>query len=170
MDLCGGVSIRLIPAYAGSTGKNLQVFFPLPAHPRIRGEHQYGASSFQTRCGSSPHTRGARDFAQYYQNLLRLIPAYAGSTEVAGRHLSRKPAHPRIRGEHRSEQLKLLFIIGSSPHTRGARAFLSPGRRSVRLIPAYAGSTRLRTFTLCRVPAHPRIRGEHVADWGRVGR
>ena len=50
---------------------------------------------------------------------------------------------------------------GSSPHTRGARA--RGGRRASRgrIIPAYAGSTRLYANDVRLVQDHPRIRGEH---------
>ena len=49
--------------------------------------------------------------------------------------------HPRIRGEHDLDR----------PRT---------GRKT-RIIPAYAGSTRLRAFADTRRRDHPRIRGEH---------
>ena len=52
--------------------------------------------------------------------------------------------HPRIRGEHAEPILPSSDLNGSSPHTRGApsdRGYLICG---VRIIPAYAGSTRSR--------------------------
>ena len=51
--------------------------------------------------------------------------------------------------------------VGSSPHTRGApRSILNP-MSGGRIIPAYAGSTRV-SLGLCRsLEDHPRIRGEH---------
>ena len=91
-----------------------------------------------------------------------IIPAYAGST---GRRTARsrpKSDHPRIRGEHFTRRSKITLIVGSSPHTRGAR-FLDKGSQFVyRIIPAYAGSTlgSLPSGTAC--PDHPRIRGEHL--------
>ena len=133
--------IRIIPAYAGSTG-------PPPAetqrrlhHPRIRGEHDFARSKTSRRDQSSPHTRGARlrplkDFAPR-----PIIPAYAGSTP-------RQPA-PRPQGR------------GSSPHTRGAPqpvASVTPRRG---IIPAYAGSTEEETKDAGTKTDHPRIRGEH---------
>ena len=50
---------------------------------------------------------------------------------------------------------------GSSPHTRGARGWSPGGRRSRRIIPAYAGSTSLVSQSIHLEPDHPRIRGEH---------
>ena len=51
--------------------------------------------------------------------------------------------------------------FGSSPHTRGAPA---PGfsiRPGAGIIPAYAGSTVMRSCCLGSFSDHPRIRGEH---------
>ena len=51
--------------------------------------------------------------------------------------------------------------VGSSPHTRGALSFEFDGIRWVRIIPAYAGSTRPPPSQKAGVRDHPRIRGEH---------
>ena len=112
--------------------------------------------------GSSPHTRGALSGMKVVIGVIRIIPAYAGSTNMGAEMWKAAGDHPRIRGEHRSDPFSLCFPMGSSPHTRGARP--GDGRRQGRLgiIPAYAGST-------CRAPRqaaaawdHPRIRGEHL--------
>ena len=71
--------------------------------------------------GSSPHTRGARSDAQWRIFLVRIIPAYAGSTRGRGMCLSPMWDHPRIRGEHPREGSSVDMDLGSSPHTRGAR-------------------------------------------------
>ena len=96
------------------------------------------------RAGSSPHTRGARMSRDVEVPDTGIIPAYAGST------LTRRPAaisnrdHPRIRGEHLVGAWPDRRLRGSSPHTRGALA--QPGFEfaDVGIIPAYAGSTRLK--------------------------
>ena len=174
----------IIPAYAGST--------------------YLDTISAMKSAGSSPHTRGARSPPDKNSPRQRdhprirgehvtgfipcvkgdgIIPAYAGSTDVA----ARMP----------------LDWLGSSPHTRGARALGAlhlrrlrdhprirgeHGRRAVHIrphggiIPAYAGSTAsdaisspvtsgssphtrgAHTLTAdVKVTAkdHPRIRGEH---------
>ena len=90
-----------------------------------------------------------------------IIPAYAGSTKHPFYTSSSSWDHPRIRGEHGELSLQSGAIRGSSPHTRGAPRRAPPRRFSLRIIPAYAGST----FAACRNRArpgdHPRIRGEH---------
>ena len=70
-----------------------------------------------------------------------IIPAYAGSTVIVAFAAVFHSDHPRIRGEHIGRQIVLLAVVGSSPHTRGARR-----RRATRRAPP---------------GDHPRIRGEH---------
>ena len=61
------------------------------------------------------------------------------------------------------------FWQGSSPHTRGARGARRPGAFDCGIIPAYAGSTRVRDGGLMAAEDHPRIRGEHTASHGLRG-
>ena len=51
--------------------------------------------------------------------------------------------------------------LGSSPHTRGARALRARSQGPLRIIPAYAGSTFRGTGGNVPYADHPRIRGEH---------
>ena len=69
--------------------------------------------------------------------------------------------HPRIRGEHEGGQAKGASVEGSSPHTRGAPWRSRRRARWWRIIPAYAGSTRVGRPKARRWRDHPRIRGEH---------
>ena len=73
-------SAAIIPAYAGSTGLGCLGLAFWGDHPRIRGEH--GCAIREAGCdwGSSPHTRGALDLSLHGIAVLRIIPAYAGST------------------------------------------------------------------------------------------
>ena len=93
----------------------------------------------------------------------RIIPAYAGSTRAPCAAPSRTPDHPRIRGEHISCSRFVPAIMGSSPHTRGARVGRNGGRPKNGIIPAYAGSTRGSKRGEAEEWDHPRIRGEHGA-------
>ena len=132
---------RIIPAYAGSTRGTILRLGADRDHPRIRGEHVVWVSALVTRCGSSPHTRGALPERVPVADFPGIIPAYAGSTSNQASARSKTADHPRIRGEHCWLMVPLSTHFGSSPHTRGARA----GRRLAlelrRIIPAYAGST-----------------------------
>ena len=69
--------------------------------------------------------------------------------------------HPRIRGEHSRAKAREAWVIGSSPHTRGARRPDHDRDRAVGIIPAYAGSTPLTDLKTVGGGDHPRIRGEH---------
>ena len=112
---------RIIPAYAGSTLGDWLADAGLADHPRIRGEHS---------CSLYPWVAQGR-----------IIPAYAGSTfrRLASRLV--RADHPRIRGEHAKQALNTVYGKGSSPHTRGARAWPDRCLRFRGIIPAYAGST-----------------------------
>ena len=50
---------RIIPAYAGSTGRIWCAAATTRDHPRIRGEHLKFMPVRAIASGSSPHTRGA---------------------------------------------------------------------------------------------------------------
>ena len=131
-------------------------------HPRIRGEHARFPIAAKPDNGSSPHTRGAPQARLRRGFRPRIIPAYAGSTIVVTTHIERHQDHPRIRGEHEANSLDGQTMAGSSPHTRGARLPFRASPRRLRIIPAYAGSTRTRGDAGSQTPDHPRIRGEHA--------
>ena len=140
-DLLHRRQTGIIPAYAGSTRDRVFGEDALGDHPRIRGEHPRSCSTVAVSLGSSPHTRGAP--VNLVQGLveLRIIPAYAGSTQPRESTGSLGQDHPRIRGEHGFFRQVAGEAFGSSPHTRGAPSHSR--RRAVGngIIPAYAGST-----------------------------
>ena len=133
----------IIPAYAGST-RRLYVVLDY-----VRG--------------SSPHTRGARDAVDGVGDEDRIIPAYAGSTGVVVDVAGAGADHPRIRGEHPIAAKPDNLVMGSSPHTRGARGELVGWADDGGIIPAYAGSTPAPSCGAASRRDHPRIRGEHRA-------
>ena len=152
----------IIPAYAGSTEKYRSRSVYYRDHPRIRGEHCWTSVHIVESAGSSPHTRGAPSFVVKRQDLVGIIPAYAGSTKsvLAGSSCSRD--HPRIRGEHLAPVCPRRRAAGSSPHTRGALDWLQIASVSGGIIPAYAGSTLVGCARCTLKRDHPRIRGEHI--------
>ena len=154
---------RIIPAYAGSTCGWRAVCGAAWDHPRIRGEHKKTGKSDAFDAGSSPHTRGAQERVTRRAIHRGIIPAYAGSTSETTASFTRRPDHPRIRGEHVSALLNAIEDAGSSPHTRGARPTSWPRRQPCGIIPAYAGSTELTFSAGVSRRDHPRIRGEHAA-------
>ena len=90
-----------------------------------------------------------------------LIPAYAGSTSSPALIFVTFTAHPRLRGEHLLCGGCEGVREGSSPLTRGAQNAAASTANVARLIPAYAGSTGQYAEGISRLPAHPRLRGEH---------
>ncbi len=60
------------------------------------------------------------------------------------------------------------MINGSSPHTRGTHYSLAYRRHAPRLIPAHAGNTPPERWRPRPGPAHPRTRGEHGGDLGKL--
>ena len=168
-----GLRWRLIPACAGSTPCAVRARTGDPAHPRMRGEHVEVGQLGRYAGGSSPHARGAHVASIMSAIRWGLIPACAGSTVVASLARNTKWAHPRMRGEHVRKLMGAGAQSGSSPHARGALNIALGGVGHARLIPACAGSTSSTWTRSCAVPAHPRMRGEHLPvdyDWfGRSG-
>ena len=158
----------IIPAYAGSTSAPKPARRACPDHPRIRGEHLSGAAVVAGGVGSSPHTRGARRTRPGRGGGTRIIPAYAGSTPIIHSTNRVDRDHPRIRGEHNTENNRPQPRSGSSPHTRGAPPDGKGKHAHRRIIPAYAGSTACRRFVCRGGRDHPRIRGEHLELGGGV--
>ena len=112
--------------------------------------------------GSSPPTRGTQRVIIRRYNSAGLIPAYAGNTSRLRRVGWRQRAHPRLRGEHMWRRRGRLVGCGSSPPTRGTQWSGTPDNSESGLIPAYAGNTHHSLGSGLSLPAHPRLRGEHI--------
>ena len=93
-------ALGIIPAYAGSTAGHRPRGGCPADHPRIRGEHSRRRRIRTPLAGSSPHTRGAPPWRGSGPFGIRIIPAYAGSTNTWRTTPPSTPDHPRIRGEH----------------------------------------------------------------------
>ena len=76
---------RIIPAYAGSTYREIGFETIDMDHPRIRGEHNVSHVTPSVLDGSSPHTRGAPSESWWTSPVPGIIPAYAGSTHCLWR-------------------------------------------------------------------------------------
>ena len=155
----------IIPAYAGSTEDDSEVAYAKQDHPRVCGEHP--EITMHTWCvsGSSPRMRGARVEVVAVEYRRGIIPAYAGSTGRSPNAGSGPRDHPRVCGEHAPMTALPKSTTGSSPRMRGApmrrTSYLPPPR----IIPAYAGSTRIRFRRTVCSRDHPRVCGEHLI-WG----
>ena len=72
------------------------------------------------RVGSSPRMRGALKCSRWKVFLTRIIPAYAGSTQLNTLFDKWTKDHPRVCGEHTPAILSKACWAGSSPRMRGA--------------------------------------------------
>ena len=91
----------------------------------------------------------------------RLIPAHAGKTLACETCVTCYGAHPRSRGENKRSSSVHLYVLGSSPLTRGKHVPNPTRRGDKRLIPAHAGKTVTASSRACQSAAHPRSRGEN---------
>ena len=155
---------RLIPAHAGKTGADHCDCLILEAHPRSRGENVPCLRSACERRGSSPLTRGKREYCRDLAFTGGLIPAHAGKTCGTTPLPRSRRAHPRSRGENVMGSLLVMGGSGSSPLTRGKHTMTTYRRKGFRLIPAHAGKTRHGPPTAPPQTAHPRSRGENGSD------
>ena len=69
-------------------------------HPRVCGEHRIHSLDQIGVLGSSPRMRGTRVSAERIENILGIIPAYAGNTNVCNAMPAHLRDHPRVCGEH----------------------------------------------------------------------
>ena len=162
------VFIGIIPACAGSTDSTPYVRCCHWDHPRMCGEHSIIFFLRLPVKGSSPHVRGARNTSQAPANRYGIIPACAGSTASMALELMAWRDHPRMCGEHCVSRGVMRGSSGSSPHVRGARRDYPPRPVAPGIIPACAGSTiGLRTGQL-QPRDHPRMCGEHKAEFSMI--
>ena len=161
--------VRIIPALAGSTPLRYTRRSKATDHPRVGGEHFPGEGRSSCSSGSSPRWRGARLPRRGRGTALGIIPALAGSTGSSAPASTTQTDHPRVGGEHLNWQHCNRMTYGSSPRWRGARVRLSIEADGDRIIPALAGSTKVRPPASDNVSDHPRVGGEHAGlNWARL--
>ena len=151
----------LIPAHAGKTRSAWSRSRSARAHPRSRGENDFGRRPRVSVKGSSPLTRGKRVGVDAGCAFPGLIPAHAGKTSPSVGSWTTSRAHPRSRGENDSTRNNTAHTAGSSPLTRGKPVRGGGRGRASGLIPAHAGKTSGRPSWLGPFGAHPRSRGEN---------
>ena len=105
--------------------------------------------------------RGARKCTRSDRSPSGIIPACAGSTIFVEKVLLFLGDHPRVCGEHVSDRLNVLRILGSSPRVRGALRDAALHGQPLGIIPACAGSTFRRSLSRRAPWDHPRVCGEH---------
>ncbi len=152
---------RFIPACAGNTMPALARALILPVHPRVCGEHVTPVPPLENLNGSSPRVRGTPSAAAAAGARWRFIPACAGNTSMALGQTNTIPVHPRVCGEHISEEQRTVELAGSSPRVRGTHGPTIVIPNPLRFIPACAGNTPPHRQTAPSLAVHPRVCGEH---------
>ena len=139
----------------------------------MRGENGGCRTDRKAEWGSSPHARGKPVVGFNPPLGFGLIPACAGKTTTVSAGLPRVRAHPRMRGENLIGLGFTHICEGSSPHARGKHRAISRPKPTVRLIPACAGKTWIKSAYEWVTRAHPRMRGENIkgmhnehTEWG----
>ncbi len=114
---------RFIPADAGNRSTRQLTISRPPVHPRGRGEQVCEWAPRPVAIGSSPRTRGTVLCLDIKYEPYRFIPADAGNRRSPGLIRRPPPVHPRGRGEQLPPWKQIVFVLGSSPRTRGTGDF-----------------------------------------------
>ena len=120
--------------------------------------------------GSLPPTRGTHTVYFILSPFLRFTPACAGNTDkqLPVSHIPRD--HPRLRGEHKYTVLEMPCLLGSPPPTRGTLIRQKSIWAGLGITPAYAGNTAIKISAIGDIKDHPRLRGEHQAEYGVISK
>ena len=157
---CIGAGIT--PACAGKTVWSIVLRVMYPDHPRMRGEDPKYQLPHGEGSGSPPHARGRPAPGQQRANLARITPACAGKTSPSTWTCSRRPDHPRMRGEDTPLRELARAATGSPPHARGRHVAHVSLVCFGGITPACAGKTLFRHQQDNPGADHPRMRGEDM--------
>ena len=121
---------------------------------------------FQPRCrkrGSPPRGRG-KDPEPYWRAVSTgITPAWAGKSAGFPTFWSLKKDHPRVGGEKGEWDKYKLRKQGSPPRGRGKVYKQIEAGYKMRITPAWAGKSTLRSFAFCSAWDHPRVGGEKTS-------
>ena len=92
--------------------------------------------------------------------VVRITPAYAGKSALAGHHPAPLQDHPRLCGEKHLKHVFEWAFVGSPPPMRGKVMSESWSRYETRITPAYAGKRYFSIRVSGAVRDHPRLCGE----------
>ncbi len=155
-----GVTLRIIPAYAGSSFIEFCQSRIDWDHPRVCGEQNGIVDTTNSVTGSSPRMRGADHDTVVDRLVAGIIPAYAGSSFWYRASSCIAWDHPRVCGEQDGLPQITPTLLGSSPRMRGAELRRLKTLSDLGIIPAYAGSSPRVTNYLDIGKDHPRVCGE----------
>ena len=158
-------TLRITPAYAGTTRPRKLPLLAFEDHPRLRGNHRRKSAAISGRRGSPPLTREPPAKAGLSKSELGITPAYAGTTMLCTLRRASLQDHPRLRGNHYDLALLPTLLQGSPPLTREPRGKVLEDLPDCGITPAYAGTTCIPHKNRPQLWDHPRLRGNHL--WRR---
>ena len=154
-----GIGLRIIPARAGFTAREIDSAAAPGDHPRSRGVYPPAGRTGPGNRGSSPLARGLPLDTTAQTSAQGIIPARAGFTSGAPPESDRPGDHPRSRGVYALGRHWACEPQGSSPLARGLRSCGLLVVGGVGIIPARAGFTPEFGGAQRRGGDHPRSRG-----------
>jgi len=165
----GALELRFIPAHAGTTRAPGRIGHADAVHPRACGDHGGHAAPPAAPSGSSPRMRGPPALDAAHADVLRFIPAHAGTTSERTSRRLPDAVHPRACGDHSGNGVPSVAAAGSSPRMRGPLAQHHQLRPVHRFIPAHAGTTMTCHSNSAKpCGSSPRMRGPRDAHVHRA--
>ena len=159
----GSLSLGITPARAGKTSAPRACGAPAADHPRACGENVDQESRLSSDHGSPPRVRGKRRRIRPVCAAVGITPARAGKTPRARPARSSCADHPRACGENRLSHVRTAACQGSPPRVRGKRVPVRFAVSPLRITPARAGKTELRSAIHAIPQDHPRACGENLS-------
>ena len=110
--------------------------------------------------GSSPRVWGTLGIDLQDGDLVRFIPACVGNSQNRLKHATMIAVHPRVCGELRSQDSRVLCDLGSSPRVWGTPGTHTNQQYQLRFIPACVGNSLIDYGNNAKYAVHPRVCGE----------
>ena len=142
-----GFKLDDTPHYGSSPRAWGLLLCPLPSRSWCRSIPTYVGftlhiGGWHTQKSVHPHIRGVYGGGLSNRPLdIRSIPTYVGFTSCGTPREAWATVHPHIRGVYVVGAVRLILVVGPSPHTWGLRALDSRPLLSQRSIPTYVGFT-----------------------------
>ena len=109
----------ITPAYAGTTVEGPEGSGKSKDHPRLCGDHRLVRKELLLDQGSPPLMRGPPLLRTMNLSVIRITPAYAGTTRPPPSHRYLCRDHPRLCGDHWEIKRRAIIDWGSPPLMRG---------------------------------------------------
>ena len=134
--------VRITPAYAGRTLRDVPQRCAGEDHPRVCGENPGWCLRLMPRLGSPPRMRGEHLIIRETTQAVGITPAYAGRTLCCVVRLGCSGDHPRVCGENPARIWPPISPQGSPPRMRGEPRARPRSRSTVQDHPRVCGENR----------------------------